>query len=206
VPVLDDAGAGTVDLVAFSGGAPYALATAATLGDRIDRVDVVAGAAPPAVSDRPPAIQRLLAGVATTAPTVLRGLFRVQAWLAERLDPSFVVEQYTSGDVGEPVPDGTAELVTADFLEAFARHRSGAVTEFRNAASDWGVGFKAIDAEVDFWHGERDANVPIAGVRRFASELPAARLRVLDDADHLRTLLRSVPEILARRSGEHHGD
>jgi len=205
VPIFDDAGVETATLVAFSGGAPYALAAATTTA-RIDRVDVVAGATPPAVSDSTPAVQRLLTGLATTAPTALRGLFRGQAWLAERLDPSFVVGQYTTGDVGEPIGDATADLVRADFVEAFARHRSGAVTEFRHAAADWGVDFDAIDAAVRFWHGERDANVPIAGVRRLASKIPAARLRAFDDADHLRTLLRSVPEILSERAGEDHGN
>jgi len=206
VPVLDDAGVETAALVAFSGGAPYALAAAATTTGRIDRVDVVAGATPPAVGDSTPAVQRLLTGLATTAPTALRGLFRGQAWLAERLDPSLVVGQYATDGVGEPIGDATADLVRADFVEAFARYRTGAVTEFRHAATDWGVDFDAIDAPVRFWHGDRDANVPIEGVRRLASEIPTARLRALDDADHLRTLLRGVPEILAERAGEHHGD
>ncbi|WP_134669801.1 alpha/beta fold hydrolase [Halorussus marinus] len=198
VPVLDDADVETAELIAFSGGAPYGLAAAATRPDRIDAVDVVAGATPPGFGDRPPAVTRLLTGTATTAPTVLRGLFRWQAWLAERLDPSFVVGQYTTDDA-EAIDDATAEIVAADFLEAFARHRTGAVTEFRHAATDWGVDFEAVDAPVSLWHGERDENVPIDGARRLESALPNARLRALDDADHLRTLLHSVPEILRDR-------
>lgn len=196
-PVLDDADVQTAGLVAFSGGSPYALATAATRADRIDQLDVVAGATPPGVSDGKPAIQRLLTGLATTTPSVLRGLFRGQAWLAERLDPSFVVGQYTAKNDAETMPDAAAETVKADFVEAFAHHRSGAVTEFRHTARDWGIDFSGIDAEVRFWHGENDTNVPIDGVRRLARELPTAELHVLDDADHLQTLLRSIPDVLA---------
>lgn len=194
--VLDDAGVRTAGLVAFSGGSPYALAAAATRHRRIQRVDVVAGATPPGVSEETPAVQRLLAGLATRAPLALRGLFRGQAWLADRLDPSFVVAQYTAGDGAEPVPDDVAEIVKADFVEAFAAHRRGAVAELRETATDWGIDLAAVDAEVRLWHGENDTNVPIGDVRRFETQLPTAELRVLDGADHLRTLLRSVPRVL----------
>jgi pimeloyl-ACP methyl ester carboxylesterase len=107
-----------------------------------------------------------------------------------------VVAQYTTGDPTAGVSESAAEIVRADFLEALSRHRSGVVTEFRQIATDWNVDFEAIDATVRFWHGGDDANVPIAAVRRFEATLPNAQLAVLDGADHLQTLLRSVPELL----------
>jgi pimeloyl-ACP methyl ester carboxylesterase len=193
-PLLDDAGVETAGLVAFSGGAPDALAAAAARPDRIDRLDIVSGATPPDVSEETPAIQRLLARLATTTPTVLRGLFRGQAWLASRLDPSFVLAQYT--DDAESIPDSAAETVKADFVEAFADSRRGAVAEFRHTARDWGVRFEDVDADVCFWHGEADTNVPIADARRLEKQVPNAELRALDDADHLQALLRSIPDVL----------
>jgi len=48
-PVLDDAGVDRAGVVGFSGGAPHALAVAATHGDRVTAVDVVSGATPPSV-------------------------------------------------------------------------------------------------------------------------------------------------------------
>jgi len=194
--VLDHAGVDTARLVAFSGGAPYAFAAAAALPSRIERVDAVAGATPPEYAHERPAVQRALSRVGSTAPSVLSALFRVQRWVAERRDPSFVVAQYTTGEPTAAVSDRAAEIVRADFLEALARHRSGTVTEFRQTAADWNVDFGAIDAPVRFWHGDDDTNVPIAAVRRFEASLPTARLEVLDGADHLQTLLRAVPEIL----------
>ncbi|SEO88916.1 Pimeloyl-ACP methyl ester carboxylesterase [Halorientalis persicus] len=196
--VLEDVGVERAGVVAFSGGCPYALATAATSPERVDRVDVISGATPPDAGDDP-AIQRVLGGLATRTPTVLGGLFRGQAWLARRLDPSVVVSQYT--DAAEAIPAETAELVRADFVEAFATHRSGAVTEFRHAASAWDIEFDAVDVPVRFWHGDADANVPIAGVYRLAEWLPDARLEPIADADHLRTLLRCRADVLDRHCG-----
>jgi pimeloyl-ACP methyl ester carboxylesterase len=195
--VLDDAGVERADLVAFSGGAPYALACAEAI-DRVRSVDVVAGATPPGVGPDPP-VARLLAGLATATPRLLGGLFRGQAWLAARLDPSVVVAQYTSGDGSGAVPDATAALVRRDFLEAVARSRRGAVTEFRLNAADWGIAFGSLDVPVRLWHGTADGNVPVAGARAFADRLPDADLTELAGADHLHALLAAVPAALERR-------
>jgi pimeloyl-ACP methyl ester carboxylesterase len=196
LPVLDDADVETVGLIAFSGGGPYALSTAAVRADRVSHVDIIAGATPPTVSEETPAIQQLLSKIATTTPAVLRGLFAGQAWLAERLDPSFVVGQYTANQ--STVPDATAELVKRDFIEAFARSRCGAVTEFRNTAADWNIDHGEIHADVRLWHGTKDTNVPITDVHRLKRMIPSADLHSIDDADHLQTLLRSLPEVLVR--------
>ena len=195
--VLDHAGIDAARLVAFSGGAPYAFAAAAALPSRIERVDAVAGATPPEYARERPAVQRALSRIGSTAPPALAALFRIQRWVAGRRDPSFVVAQYTTGEPTAAVSDRAAEIVRADFLEALSRHRSGTVTEFRQTAADWNVDFGAIDAPVRFWHGDDDANVPIAAVRRFEAALPTGELTVLDGADHLQTLLRAVPEILS---------
>lgn len=193
--VLDDAGVETAGLVAFSGGSAHALSAAASHPDRIDRVDVVAGATPPVVSAETPTPQRVLSALATWTPRGLGALLRGQAFLAERLDPSFILAQYT--DDPESVPDAVQSVVKADFLEAVAQSRSGAVTEFRNTANPWRVPFEDIDADTCLWHGDRDTNVPIAGVRQLAERIPAADLQVIEDADHFQTLRRATPDALA---------
>ena len=194
LPVLDDANVRTAGVVGFSGGGPHALATAAGHPERVTRVDLVSTATPPELSVETPRLQRLLAGLATRTPALLRGLLRGQAWVAPHLDPSFVVAQYTAK--GTTVSDETAELVRADFCEAFARQRSGAVTDLRNTATDWGIDYEAIVPEVRLWHGGRDTNVPVGDARRFTAALPGAELRVMEDADHLQTLLETAPDIL----------
>jgi len=193
--VLDDAGVDAAGIVAFSGGALPALATAATRPDRVNRVDLVSGATPPGVSEETPAAQRFLAGLATRTPFVLRGLFRGQAWLAGRLDPSFVVAQYTTGDA-DTVADDVAAVVSEDFVEAFAQSRRGAVTEFRRIVAEWPVDFAAIQPAVRLWHGTDDTNVPLGDARRFEARFPEARLHVVEGADHLRTLVQCVPDLL----------
>ncbi|ELZ94094.1 alpha/beta fold family hydrolase [Haloferax mucosum ATCC BAA-1512] len=194
--VLDDVGVAPAGLVAFSGGAPYALATTATRPELVTSVDIVAGATPPACSDATPATQRLLGALAANTPRILRGLFRGQAWLADRASPSFVVSQYTTDTPAEAVSDHVAAVVKDDFVEAIAGGGRGVVSEFRETTSAWDLSLDDIDREVRVWHGERDTNVPVDGARRLNAKIPNARMHVFDDADHLQTLVRSIPAVL----------
>jgi pimeloyl-ACP methyl ester carboxylesterase len=193
-PVLDDAGVDRAGVVGFSGGGPHALAFAATCGDCVTSVDVVAGAAP---SPTPPA-QRLLGRLASTTPRLLSGLFRAQAWLATRVSPAVVVSQYTSA-TGR-IPDEVATLVARDFADAVGGARRGAVTELRLLAAPWELPLATVDSPVRLWHGTHDANVPLEGARALRDRLPDARLHTVEDADHLRSLLRSRDRILTRHA------
>lgn len=201
--VTADAGASSADLLGFSGGGPHALAVAATHGDIVDGVDVISGAVPPSLAREVPRVQRLLGTLARRAPRLLKGTFRAQAWLVERTSPSVVVSQYTTPEGRAEVPDEVATLVGDEFVEAFARSREGAVTESLLLARDWGFSLAEVDAPVRLWHGERDTNVPVGGIRRLAERLSDARLTVLERADHLTALLRSRSDALHDRTLPH---
>ncbi|WP_425607344.1 alpha/beta fold hydrolase [Halomontanus rarus] len=75
-PVLDDAGISRTRVVGFSGGGAYALALAATHGERVSEIDVVSSATPPSLRPSTPAVQRLLGAIGQRTPRVLGGLFR----------------------------------------------------------------------------------------------------------------------------------
>lgn len=193
--LLDELDVETARLIAFSGGSRYAVAAAAT-ESRISRVDVVSGATPPDVRCESPLVQRMLSTAAVRSPTILRGVLRGQTWLARRLDPPFVVSQYTAGDPEEAIPDRAAEIVKEDFVEALSKSRRGTVTELRETATRWEVDLEQVDTEIRLWHGEADTNVPIECARQFASRHPRLTLQTLEDADHIQALLESVPMIL----------
>ncbi|GAB7014040.1 alpha/beta hydrolase [Halolamina salina] len=192
--LLDDAGVESAGVIGFSGGGAHALALAATRPGRVESVDLVAGTTPPGVAAETPTPQRVLSGLAGATPRLLGGLFRAQAWLAARRDPSFVLAQYT--DDPESVPEAAAETVKADFLDALADSRSGAVTEFGNTATTWEIALDDVRADVRVRHGDDDTNVPLVNARRLHERLPSAELHVLDGADHLETLLGATPDAL----------
>jgi pimeloyl-ACP methyl ester carboxylesterase len=193
--VLDAAGVDSAGLVAFSGGAPHALATAAGLPERVRGVDVVAGGVPASMRDGTPTPQRVLGALAAATPRALAGLYRGQAWAARRLPPSFVVAQYTAGDRDEDVPEAVADLVKRDFVAAMAERRDGAVRESAQFTGDWGVPLSAVDCRVRWWHGTDDDNVSLADAERVADALPDCEFRRVD-ADHLGALVATRTDVL----------
>jgi len=199
-PVLDDAGVSRAGVVGFSGGGPHALALAATHADRVTAVDIVSGATPPTHPPRAPPIQRLLERVATTAPTLLRGLIRGQAWLADHVSPTVVVSQYTSSAGRAALPDEVLALVARDFVDGVSPSGRGATTEFRLLGDSWPFSLDSVDAPVRLWHGADDANVPVDGVRLLRDRLPNAQLTVFETADHLTTLYRSRASVVQRHA------
>jgi pimeloyl-ACP methyl ester carboxylesterase len=186
--VLDDAGVAAAGLIGFSGGGPHALAVAATHGDRVSRVDVLSGSTPPTVGDEPPAMQRLLAKMAASTPRLLGGLFSSQAWIAANLSPSPFLSQYTDREI-ETFDQRVVDLLTDDFVTAVDGSGNGVATEFRLLAREWGFQVEAVDQPVRFWHGEQDANVPLAGVQQLSQRLPNSELMTISEGDHLSTLL-----------------
>ena len=200
--VLDDAGVDSAGLIAFSGGAPHALATATQVPERITRLDIVAGATPPTISESTPTLQRTLHRLARTTPRLLAGLLRTQAWVAARRPPAFVLQQYTTGEPTAGFSESAAETIKADFLEALAETPRGAVTELRNLGTPWECEYERIDLPVSLWHGRADSNVPLTDVRRLRDTIPTARLQILDDTDHLGTLLQATPKALETHSDD----
>lgn len=193
-PLLAETGASTVRVVAFSGGAADALALGATRPDLVDRIDLVSGAAPPAIARETPGSTRLLGRLADRTPRLLGAAFRGQTGLAKLRSPSTVVGQYT--DEPGRIAEATAKLVRRDFVESCVRSRNGAVTELGWVVDGWEFPVADVAVPVDLWHGERDDNVPVGDAERLRDRLPDAELTTLE-ADHLTALLASRDRALA---------
>ncbi|MFB1063774.1 alpha/beta fold hydrolase [Natrinema sp. H-ect4] len=201
--VLADAGVARAGIVGFSGGGPHALAVAATHGELVEAIDIVSGAPPQSLVSDLPLVQRLLGTLARRAPPLLKGLLGVQTRIVRRTPPAVVLSQYATASERAEIPPDVADCIRRDFLEAFARHRDGFVTETRLLADEWGFSPAAVDHTVRLWHGNADANAPLRGARRLSDELPNGELTVLENAGHLTALLRSRSRIVRsqRRAG-----
>mgnify|MGYP006276722211 FL=1 len=196
--VLADAGADTAGLLAFSGGAAHALATAAAVPERVDDVTVVSGAAPPAHVDDVPTVQRVLGGLAAYTPRLLGGVLRAQAWAAERNDPEFVAAQYTT-DGTDHLPADVLAATRVDFLRALSGGADGVVRESAQAVREWPVALRDVAADVRWLHGRDDANAPLDAARSVVDALPDATLDVLD-TDHLGVVADTRDRVLARHA------
>jgi pimeloyl-ACP methyl ester carboxylesterase len=195
VAVLDHADVESAPVVGFSGGAAVAVALAGRHPDRVEAVHSVSGVAPPSLETEQPAVQRLLGALANRTPRLLSGLVRGQAWVADRGSPAIVVSQYTDSEGAAALPEPQAETFRRDFVAGVGPQRAGFVRETRLLGEPWAVGPSTVEVPVHCWHGERDANVPLADARRVVDTAPSAELTVLD-ADHATALVRARDAVL----------
>ena len=154
----------------FSGGGPFALATAAS--ERTTRVGLVSAVVPP-LDGRLATLARL--------PFAIRLLFRLTDVAAQFGRAALVAEQYTDRDVDPAV----AEAVAAEFHEALDQDARAPARENRLFAT------RRLDVRPSVplraWHGRRDGNTPLEPVRGVVRTSDGTV--TTSDADHLGTLL-----------------
>jgi pimeloyl-ACP methyl ester carboxylesterase len=179
--LADALGIGRFRLFGMSGGGPYALATAATLPDRVIAAAVVCGAPPfgdPA--DRANlhwtyrtliALKRLRraatpAVIAASRWMIGRGIDRPpMTWLLRTIPPS---------DRAAIADAACWESVTRSYLEAVRHGAAPVLTDGELYLAPWDFSPEAIRVPVAFWHGLADKNLPCEVAKKLAARVPGA--------------------------------
>jgi pimeloyl-ACP methyl ester carboxylesterase len=204
VDALADAlGLEAFSVLGVSGGAPYALACARFLGERLHAVGVASGMGPVTGRDRLEGMLRLnrlglrlgrRAGwlspliFATIAPVFRTMPGRVVAHLAARAAPPD----------REFFENPRCRTVFREALrEAFRRGSRGPAHEALLYCRPWDFRLEDIGVQVHLWHGERDRIVPPALGRNVAKALPDCRACFHSGDGHFSVPIRRAEEILS---------
>ncbi|MEF8792941.1 alpha/beta fold hydrolase [Thiohalorhabdus sp.] len=189
-------------VLGFSGGAPYALACAAFLPERISRVAVVAGMAPlanPNGTRGMGMLGRLLLVLARYWPFAGRLLLRGAAAAAMR-DPQELPPGFAAG---LPPADRAvlrrawlSRLLRASLGESFRQGFAGNQQDLALLARPWGLRLTDIATSVSLCHGEADAIVPATMGRYLASRLPRCYATFLPGEGHFSLAINRAEIIL----------
>ncbi|WP_020647899.1 alpha/beta fold hydrolase [Solimonas variicoloris] len=188
--LADHLGLDRFAVAGFSGGTPYALATAALLPERVSSVTLV-GCAPPFTSVEDirhylPAF-RMAMLLARYTPSLLAPVMRVVI-KGIRNDPQRYIEQVKTQvtDADRAILDDPAlRKAYVDGLLASVRHdERELVLETLLSVQDWGFELSEVRAPVTIWHGEDDRHVSIALAERIGRQLKAVALNRLPQAGH----------------------
>jgi pimeloyl-ACP methyl ester carboxylesterase len=173
-------------LAGESGGAPFTLAAAHQLADRVSVVALIAAGGPMNRAERlgMTASARVMNWLGRNAPVL--NTFRVAAMRRELVDPKR--RQRSLQDAVAAAPDAARAAAARIELEAVAdalrQGTRATVQEIALIKREWTFPLSEVATPVHLWHGARDRNAPIAFARRLARELPAATLHVCESSGH----------------------
>jgi pimeloyl-ACP methyl ester carboxylesterase len=185
VRVADDLGLGRFAALGVSGGAPYVIALGALAPERVVRVAVVSGADVGMDEEETP--EELAAELGEEARTL-------------RDDP----EEWYGGFAAEVAevdrqvlerPEVQA-IAIGMFREAVRQGAVGWVDDVLRLGEPWPFRLDEVVADVGFYHGEDDANVPPQHAKELAAGIPGSRLRLYPGEGHISILDRPIQEIV----------
>jgi pimeloyl-ACP methyl ester carboxylesterase len=187
----DRVGADRFGIIGFSGGAPYALATAWKIPERLTACVIVSGAGP--VGGFKSLVARFLPWIAS--PLIRRRFLTEDR--ARRALRSFARRWSAADRAALDRPDIEAALV-ASVVEAF---RNGAAAVARDATllgCPWGFRLQDIGfRNIHLWHGEADRIVPHSIARSVMARLPRCSADLLPNEGHFSLIANHSDAIMA---------
>ncbi|GAB4585088.1 alpha/beta hydrolase [Nocardia sp. IFM 10818] len=190
--VADGFGLDRFAVLGASGGGPYAMACAHRIPDRVSSAVLVSSPAPfdDRTSDanhdgikragglmilrRCPFLARPVSARMAAVTRNPRGLMALIARMSPTDRARIADDDELLGRIADNIHMAFAQGsrgVAADLQALFAR--------------PWGFDPADITVPVHIWHGEDDANVPVADARRLADALPNHRLEIIPGTGHL---------------------
>lgn len=202
--LLGKLGIARVRVLAISGGAPYAYATAWAMPEMVAAVAIVSGAPPIAeLRDRAgllPLYRWMLAAHARR-PAFVRQMFRLARPMAAmklpiRFRPLVLLSlQKMDADV---LRDAQAfEACFESSRQAWRSSAEGVLADAEIYARPWGFRLEEIKAPVRMWHGTKDRTFSYHLAEELALRLPNCRLELVENAGHYSLPIRHIERILA---------
>jgi len=210
IALADQLGIGQFAVLGYSGGGPYALASALSIPESLTAVVTVSGVGP---FDAPGATEGIaqqswrFMELSRSRPLVSRAMSWAMGLMA-RFAPDRMAAQARKS---LPPPDA-AVLEQPHVARAFARlvyettHGSpqGAQHDTALMVGPWGFDPAEVRQHVRMWHGTDDHNAPPAMTRYLADRLPSAELTWLEGEGHISAAVNhrsAILDDLAQRAG-----
>ena len=189
--LLDRLGIDEFRILAISGGAPYAYATAWAMPDRVRAIAVVSGV-PPIFELRNHAgllpLYRWMLALYQTRPELLRVCFRAARPFVSMRASVRVARQLVR--MLQPC-DAESLRDAAAFNACFESQRrawrgsaEGVMMDARIYAEPWGFALEDLKVPVRLWHGRQDRTFSVQLAEEVAKRLPNCSARYLENAGH----------------------
>ncbi len=172
-------------VLGVSGGGPYALACGHALKDRVTRIGVAAGIAPPDA----PGMDKAAVARTSRRHFVRRIQFGLAAYaMRAGREDQFVdvaIKTMASGDRDLLATGRARDIFTATMKDALAQGGRGAAHEAGLYLKPIGFDLAQIGTPTHLWYGEDDETVPAAAGRWLADQIPGSQFESWTGHGHL---------------------
>ena len=194
--VADRLGLGRFHVVGLSGGAPFAVACAHALPQRVRRVALVCPV-PPAHGVDPHASGVGLLYRLGRHPVLAHRLFSVMRPLLRRrvITPRTLVGGSLPAADRECLDRQTLSGLARAWREGIGRSVQGALSDAGIYARDWQVPLDEIAVPVDLWYGSEDSLIPLHALAPLEA-MPGLRLHVVPGEGHYSLAIRHAARVL----------
>ena len=190
--LADSLGLGTVAVSARSSGAPFGLATAALMGDRVSRLVLAAPRldVPRGRGNRPSMLDYFFGGLRRHPWLLKSSVAILRAKVSRGIMQQLALHFFEKSPVDYAVLQTNAEVMENSVdaaIESFWVSHEGLFSESRLFLDGIGLDLSGLTAPVDIWQGREDGITPVDDVRAwlaFHGVKPATH-HVLDGEGHL---------------------
>lgn len=187
ITLMDALHVNTFAVLGVSGGAPFALACAAKISERVSCCGLMSGIGPlylPHSMDGMASVNRLVFTTARFLPAIPGALLPRQIKSSVHSMQKYIDEG--ASPLADVSPAVFAQLM-ADQLEAVRTGGKGITFDMTLLTHDWGFQLGKIHSEVLMWHGAEDNLAPVALARYVAEHIPGCVIKFIPGAGHAGT-------------------
>jgi pimeloyl-ACP methyl ester carboxylesterase len=203
IEFADALGLNRFAVAGISSGAPYALACARFIPERLKGCTVVSGLPPLTVVKREKLERKqffmgeefLMARLANDVPFVAGALFRYFLWQL-RKDPSHAIDGMptaTPHDIELLKRPEMGRAYQQMIIEAFRNGVRGPVQGMGLYLREWGFSLSDITMQVNIWHEEL---LFPASAKYVASKLPNHKLHMIPNVGHITLVVERAEDVL----------
>jgi pimeloyl-ACP methyl ester carboxylesterase len=203
--IVEHLGVGEFRMLAISGGAPYAYATAVAMPQRVRAIAIVGGAPPMAElvnAEGLLPLYRYMLTLHRIRPRLLRRLFYLVRPVLSlrppmRFRPLLLKMLMLRPCDAESLRDTEAfEAIFESQRRAWRGSAEGVMIDAQIYAYPWGFAIEDVRVPVRLWHGKEDRAFSVHLAEEVAKRLPNCKARFIANAGHYSLPIRRMREIL----------
>jgi pimeloyl-ACP methyl ester carboxylesterase len=202
--IADHLGIERFRMLAISGGAPYAYASAWMTPERVEKIAVVSGAPPLDKLTDPDGllpIHRRMLRLRASRPGLLKPLFYlarpfVAMRMPIRLRP-LLLKFLQPCDANVLRESRAFDVCFESARQAWRSSANGVMTDAEIYATPWGFPLEEVRVPIALWHGTKDRTFAPRLAENVAARLPNCEFHLIEGAGHYSLPIRYIHEILA---------